>query len=601
MMMAQAQPPAPPQAPATADPMITEKPGADFMVDTIKSLGFEYYSANPGSSLRGIHESMVNYGGAGGQYITCCHEESAVAMAHGYAKIEGKPMCVFVHATVGLMHASMAIYNAYVDRAPVYLIQGNLMDATERRPPLDFVHSAQDIAGMVRDYVKWDDNPMSLQHWAESAVRAYRISMTAPRMPVLVVADMKLQEAPIPPDANLRIPRLTLPHPPQGDAAAVEEAARLLVSAENPVIVLDRSARNQDGVDRLVELAELIQAPVLDQLGRMNFPSRHPLNQWDRARSLLANADVVLGLELLDFWGTVNAFREQLVHTSTPITKPGAKLIHVTASDLFMKGNYQDLHRFREVDVDIAADVDATVPQLIEAIRKLISPERRRVFQDRGARLAAARQQQLEQARTDASYAWDSSPITVARLCAEVWNQIRDEDWSFVSFSKYLSRWPQRLWDFKKHYQFNGGSGGVGIGYNAPASVGAALANRKHGRLTVNIQGDGDLMYAPGVLWTAAHHRIPLLNIMHNNGGYHAEVMQAQMMANRHNRGIAHAPLLTSLADPAIDFSKLAQSLGLHAEGPVSDPKELGPALRRAIAAVKRGEPALVDVVSQGR
>jgi thiamine pyrophosphate-dependent acetolactate synthase large subunit-like protein len=284
-----------------------------------------------------------------------------------------------------------------------------------------------------------------------------------------------------------------------------------------------------------------------------------------------------------------------------PATKPGVKLISITVEDLIMKSNFQDLHRFREVDVDMAADAETTVPSLIEAIKREMTADRKRVFHDRGAKLASARQEDLEQARTDATYAWDASPISVARLHAELWAQIKDEDWSFVSYTRYLSRWPHRLWNFEKYYQFIGGSGGLGIGYNAPASVGAALANRKHGRLTVNIQSDGDLMYAPGVLWTAAHNRIPMLNIMHNNRCYHAEIMQFQMMAARHNRGIDRAHIATAIEDPNIDFAKLAQSLGMYAEGPITDPKDLGPAMRRAIAIVKRGEPALVDAVCQGR
>ena len=266
-----------------------------------------------------------------------------------------------------------------------------------------------------------------------------------------------------------------------------------------------------------------------------------------------------------------------------------------------MKSNYQDLHRFREVDVDMAADAEATLPSLIEAVQREITSDRKRAFEDRGAKFAKARQEDFDQAYTDATYGWDATPISVARLHAELWDQIKDEDWSFVSFSKYLSRWPQRLWDFDKYYQFIGGSGGLGIGYNAPASVGAALANRKHGRLTVNIQSDGDLMFAPGILWTAAHNRIPILNVMHNNRCYHAEIMQFQMMACRHNRGIENAHIVTGIEDPNIDFSKLAQGMGLYAEGPITDPKDLGPAIRRAIAVVKRGEPALVDAVCQGR
>jgi acetolactate synthase-1/2/3 large subunit len=208
----------------------------------------------------------------------------------------------------------------------------------------------------------------------------------------------------------------------------------------------------------------------------------------------------------------------------------------------------------------------------------------------------------LQEVRSDAAYAWDASPISTARLSAELWAQIRNKDWSLVSdVAPGMSNWPLRLWAFEKHYQFIGGAGGYGVGYGAPAAVGAALANRQHGRLSVNIQCDGDLMYAPGVLWTAAHHRIPVLSIMHNNRAYHQEVMHVQRMGNRHNRGVDRAHLGTSIDQPNIDFAKLAQSMGLHAEGPISDPKDLGPAIGRAITAVERGEPALLDVITQPR
>jgi thiamine pyrophosphate-dependent acetolactate synthase large subunit-like protein len=198
-------------------------------------------------------------------------------------------------------------------------------------------------------------------------------------------------------------------------------------------------------------------------------------------------------------------------------------------------------------------------------------------------------------------YAWDASPVSTARLCAEVWSQIKDEDWSVVSLLRHFSWWPLRLWPFEKHYQYIGAQGGGGVGYNAPASVGAALANRKHGRFSVSFQDDGDLLFAPAVLWTAAHHRIPLLSVMHNNRAYHEELMHVQRMANRHNRGVDRAKIGTTFEDPAMDFAKLAQSMGVYAEGPITDPNELAPALRRAIAVVKRGEPALVDVVTQPR
>jgi len=589
--------------PPEAEVLTTDRPGSDFMVDVLKSLGLEYVAANPGSSFRCLHESVINYGGNHApEFITCCHEESAVGIAHGYAKIEGKPMAVFAHSTVGLQHAAMAIFNAYCDRVPVYMVLGNTIDATMRRPGVEWDHSVQDAAAMVRDYIKWDDLPASLPHFAESAVRAYKIAMTPPMMPVLLVADSELQERPVGENAGLRVPKLTLTTPPQGDSGAVADAAKLLVGADNPVIVVDRTARTPAGLPLLVELAETLQAPVVDQAARMNFPTRHELNHSGRGRELIANADVILGLELTDFWGAVHSYRDQLHRSSQSIIDRTTKLISITATDLYMKGNYQDLQRYQEVDLAIAADAEATLPSLIEAIKRLLTADRKRVLDDRRKKLAEAQQVLLEQARVEATYAWDASPISTARLSAELWGWIKDKDWSLVSdVAPGMSNWPLRLWAFDKHHQFIGGAGGYGVGYGAPAAVGAALANRKHGRLSVNIQCDGDLMYAPGVLWTAAHHQIPLLNIMHNNHAYHQEVMHLQRMGNRHNRGVDRAHLGTTIDHPNIDFAKLAQSMGLYAEGPITDPKDLGPAIGRAIAAVERGEPALVDVVTQPR
>ncbi len=587
-----------------AEAETTDRPGGDFMVDVIKSLGFEYVASNPGSSFRGIHESILNHGNnQAPEFITCCHEESSVAMAHGYYKAEGKPMAVFCHGTVGLQHAAMAIYNAYCDRVPVYLLAGNTLDATLRRPGVEWSHSVQDGATLVRDFIKWDDQPVSLPHFAESAVRAYKIAMTPPMMPVLVVIDGGLQEDPISAEitARLRIPRLTVATPPQGDSGAVVEAARLLVNAQNPVIVADRAARTPAGVTRLIELAEALQAPVVDQGGRMNFPSRHPLNQTASARQLVANADVILGLELTDFWGTVNAVRDGLTRTSRSVARPGTKLISITALDLATKGNYQDFQRYPEVDVAMAADAEATLPALTEACKRLLTADRRAALAERGKRLAQAHAAALDRSRVEASYAWDATPISTARLTAEIWAQIKNDDWAMVSQSGIMSDWMSQLWTFDKHYQWLGSSGGAGVGYGAPAAIGAALANKKRGRLSVTIQGDGDFLYAPGVWWTAAHHRIPLLAVMHNNRAYHQEVMHLQRMANRHNRGVTRAHIGTTINDPNVDFAKVAQGLGVHAQGPISNPNELGPAIKRALEVVKRGEPSLIDVLTQPR
>jgi acetolactate synthase-1/2/3 large subunit len=591
-----------PSEPPDVDSLTTDRCGADCMVDVIKGLGLEYICANPGSSFRALHEALVNYGGnTRPELLTCCHEESSVAMAHGFAKIDGRPIGVMAHGTVGLQHAAMAIYNAYCDRVPVYIIVGNTLDATERRPGVEWAHSVQDAAALVRDFSKWDDTPISLEHFAESAVRAYKLAMTPPMGPVLVVADSELQERPLSAGFKLRVPKLTLSAAPQGDSAAVTEIARLLVAAENPVIVADRAARTPAGLASLVALAETLQAAVVDQVGRLNFPSRHPLNQSAQSRATIGAADVVLGLELTDFWGTVNTYRDQLHRSARSILKPGARAIAITTRDLGIKANYQEFQRYPEIDLAVAGDAEATLPALVDAVKRLVTADRRRVIDERGRRLAAASRAALEKSRHDAAYAWDASPVTTARLSLELWTAIQQEDWSLVSSLNSVSAWPMRLWNFDKPYQFIGGSGGAGVGYMAPASLGAALANRPHGRLTVTIQPDGDLLYAPGILWTAAHHRIPLLTVMHNNRAYHQELMHLQRMANRHNRGIDRAHIGTTIDEPNVDFAKVAQGMGVFAEGPIENPADLAPALKRAIAVVKRGEPALVDVVTQPR
>ena len=590
------------EAPASVEVLTADRTGSDFMVDVLKSLGFEYVCANPGSSFRGIHESIINYGGnKNPEFITCNHEESSVAMGHGYFKIEGKPLMVMAHGTVGLQHAAMAIYNAYCDRVPVYIVLGNIIDETKRAPGVEWAHSVQDAASMVRDYTKWDDLPISLEHFAESAVRAYKVAMTPPTMPVVLVADGDLQEVPIAADYKGRVPKLTHAMPPVGDSGAVTEVARLLLAAENPVLIADRTARTPAGLACLVDLAEALQCSVVDQTGRMNFPSRHPLNQSDRARAAIAEADVILGLDVADFYGVTHTYRDQIERTSRSGTNANAKLITVSADDLFIKANYQDFQRYNEVDMAIAADSEATMPSLTEAVKRLTTDDRKRAFQDRGVRLKAAHLQALERSRDAAAFAWDASPISTARLCMELWNQIQGEDWSLVGATTFVNKWPQRLWDFNKHYQYIGNAGGYGVGYNAPAATGAALANRKYGRLTVNIQCDGDLMYAPGILWTAAHHKIPLLHIMHNNRAYHQEVMQVQIMADRHSRGISNCGVGTTITSPDVSYAKLAESMGVFGVGPIADPKDLGPAIRRALEVVKRGEPALVDVVTQPR
>ena len=559
-----------------------ERHASDYMVDIFKSLGIEYICAMPAGNFTGILESAVNYGGnRNPECLTCMHEESSVAMANGYAKIEGKPLLVCAHATVGLQHAMMAVYDSYADRVPIYMVLGNTQNATERNDPITWVHSAQDPAAIIRDMTKWDDNPLSVAHFAESAVRAYKIATTPPMGPVAVVVDEHWHVSRVP--ADLRIPRLSMPTPPQGDSGAVAEAAKLLVAAERPMIVTGRAARTPIGLKLMVELAETLQAGVVDRRGRMNFPTRHPLSGGS-----LNQADVILALEAGYITGDARQARER-----------NAKFINVSTDELCIKSNYGDSMRYAEVDLSITGDAEATLPNLIDAIKRLITADRRRALDARGVKLAEVNRQTLERARTDATYGWDASPISTARLAMELWQQIQNEDWSLVNSSQ---NWPHRLWNFNKHYQHIGRAGGGGVGYYLPASIGAALANRKHGRLSVSIQPDGDFMVANGALWTAAHHRIPILILMHNNRSYHQDYMDMQRVSLALDRGTVESMGVgTKLSPPNIDYAKLAQSMGVAAEGPISEPRDLAAAIRRGIQVVKGGDPYLIDVITQPR
>jgi thiamine pyrophosphate-dependent acetolactate synthase large subunit-like protein len=313
-------------------------------------------------------------------------------------------------------------------------------------------------------------------------------------------------------------------------------------------------------------------------------------------------------MELSDYWGTVNGFLDNGddgFGLNFSKIKPSTKLISISSVDLLTKLNYQDFQRFQSIDIAMPGVAEATLPSLIEAVKSAIPIDRKNAMLKRGDAIRQAHAKGLDATKTAATVAWDASPISTARLVMELYVQIKDLDWSLVSTSGNTSSWANRLWPMEKHYHWLGASGGYGVGYGAPASVGAALGNRDLGRFSVSIQSDGDLMYAPGVLWTAARHKIPLLAVMHNNRGYHQESMHVLRFANFRDRevntGNDLGPIGTSIMNPDIQYHQLAQSLGWWAKGPIVDPADLGSAIQEAVAVVKSGQPALVNVMTQPR
>jgi acetolactate synthase-1/2/3 large subunit len=378
--------------------------------------------------------------------------------------------------------------------------------------------------------------------------------------------------------------------------------AKVLVGAANPVIVVDRAARNQEGMDLLVKLAESLNAPVVDLYSRMNFPSNHYLQQSSRRGSLLAKADVILALEVGDVWALVNRVADTPGRPSSRTAKPDAQVISISTNLLYSKSNYGDVERYLATDIAIGADAQTTLPSLIEAIQRALPGGNSSAIAARKKPMMDAFVEMHTSARQRAMAGWDASPVSTARLCMEIWDKIKHEPkWSLVSDAQFESNWPQQLWEFTEFKQYMGNSGGYGVGYGLPAAAGAALACKAEGRIAVNIQTDGELLMVPSMLWTLAHHKIPLLSIMHNNRAWHQEAMHIQRMGVRRDRDPTTWRVGTRIEAPFIDYAAMAKSMGVWAEGPISDPAKLGPAIARALAVVKSGLPALIDVVTQPR
>ncbi len=564
------------------------RPGSDLMVQTIRDLGIEYAAANPGSSFEGFQESVINYGNPPNvmpEWITALHEESAVTMAHGYAKAEGKPMLAVLHGTIGIQHAAMSIYQAYYDRVPMLMIAGN-------DPDFIPAHTAHDMAGLVRSYTKWDAEPKTVEEALVAIQRAYNEAVTPPTAPTLVVLSSEIQKENVP---NLRIPTYTPPQFPTIDAALAREFAKALLEAQNPRIAVGR-LRTPEGVKRAVELAELVGActSTAATAGPMSFPQRHPLCGPGADTAY----DYTLGLET----GGAQA----------SITGPGLAKIarsrdttNIDFGGILRASNFGRVGAPEKSAPPVEADAEASLPLLIEEVKRQLTAEQKARIQERSAKHARANHDAhvagVEQAVERAKAGWNGSPISTARVYAELWPLIMHEDWCFASPSPFSGSHNNQLWDHNRPYSYLGGQGAGGMGYGAPASVGAALAAKARNRIVVNIQTDGDLNYAPGVLWTAAHHKLPMLSVMHNNRAWHQEYMFVEYMAGVRGRGTDRADIGNTLRNPYIDYAKMAESYGMAGEGPITDPAKLSAALRRGVASAKRGEPYMVDVITQPR
>ena len=557
------------------------------MVQILKDLNIEYIAANPASSFEALQESIVNYGSPPNtmpELITALHEESAVDMAHGYAKAQGHPMAVMLHGTVGLQHASMAIYQCYHDKTPVVIIVGR-DDKFFRQE-----QTANDIAGITRAFTKWDSQPTSLQEALKDIQTAFNEAITPPMGPTVIVLDTDIQKEEV---GQLKIPKYNKPEILAISKRNATKIAKNLMEAKNPRIHVGR-LRTHEGINKAIELVEITGSSVRTSAtsGPLSFPERHPLC----GEGYNQDYDYVLGLE--------SDGKNTSIQGPTLLSRADKRDLSNIGFG-FIRKPIIPPRRDLSGENDLTADAEASIPIIIEEYKRIlkadnISDTAEKIRLDTSANVRK-HEKDLKQTLNKKRKGWDSSPVSLGRLYAELWPLIKDLDWCLSSPTVFSSRHHVGMWEHNKPYSYLGMHGAGGIGYCIGASAGAGLAAKTRNRIVINIQCDGDLNYTPGSLWTAAHHNLPLLTIMHNNRGYHQEVMYLQYMAGVRGRGTDRMHIGTTLREPFIDYAKLAEAYGMNNEGPIDNPNELSAAYKRGINSVLSGEPYLIDVITEPR
>jgi thiamine pyrophosphate-dependent acetolactate synthase large subunit-like protein len=589
--------------------------GSDVAAEMLRLLGVEYAALNPGASFRGLHDSLVNYNGNERPgMILCNHEEVAVAIAHGYAKLSERPMAAIVHSNVGLLHATMAIFNAWADRLPVLVLGATgPMDATQRRPWIDWLHTSYAQGEVVRNFTKWEHQPASVEAIPEAMLRAWHAAIAEPSGPVYVCFDAGLQEQRLDPSRPVSIPDVTrypLPTPIQPSAEAIERAARWLTAAEFPVVLLGRGGRSEQSWRELVALAEALGAAVLsDSKSPAGFPTSHPLHQAGVAMrggqefaEVLRQADVVLALERIDPAGTLRmALQEgagQARSGHQEVSWP--RLINVSLDSLALRSWSADFQELPPAELPIIASVGPTITALLDRVERGLAddPAARRRAEAR-TRVHQARRQRMDAAWADRRIqSWEpasGSLMSLTRAIAELRTALGDR-YQQAIMARIPLTWTNGVWEFDQPGSFLGGDGGAGIGSGPGMTVGAALAARGSGRTVIGVLGDGDLLMANSALWTAAHHEIPLLIVVANNRSYFNDEEHQERMARVRSRPVENRWVGQRLDEPPVDFAGLARTLGVEGFGPVSDPTELPKTYGAALAAIDEGRPALVDV-----
>jgi thiamine pyrophosphate-dependent acetolactate synthase large subunit-like protein len=549
--------------------------GSDVVADALRALDIPYIALNPGASYRGLHDSIVNYlGNEKPQMLLCLHEESAVAIAQGYAKVTGKAMAAAVHSNVGLMHATMAVFNAWCDRMPMVILGATgPVDATKRRPWIDWIHTARDQGALIRHYTKWDDQPASPGAAREALLRANWIANTAPRGPTYINLDAEMQEAKLPePVAPIDAARFMPAVESAAPAEAVAQAAEFLRGAKHPVILAGRVSRDLDAWNKRIALAERLNAQVVTDLKiSASFPTDHPLHAGapggtvlsPEAAEAIRKADVILSLDWVDVAGCFKSVGGNIT----------AKVVQVSVDHRLHNGWSMDHQGLPPVDVFLACEPDAAVPALLEALGL-------------GSRHAVA-------SRPRDYPTPPEGKLTVDHLTDALRRAVGDRPTSLTHIS--LS-WNGASWHFRHPLDYLGSDGGGGVGGGPGISVGAALALKGSGRLPVAVCGDGDFLMGVTALWTAAHYHIPLLVVVANNRSFFNDELHQERVARMRNRPVENRWVGQRISEPDIDLAAMARAQGALGFGPITEIADLVPTFEKAIAAVEAGQLVVVDV-----
>ena len=571
--------------------------GSDAVVDLLAALGVPYVPLNPGSSFRGLHDSLVNHGAnADPQILLCLHEEVAVSIAHGWSKATGRLGVAAVHDLVGLQHASMAVYNAFCDRVPLLLLGGSGPADPAQRRPIDWIHSATTQAQLVRDYTVWDAEPMTPVAFVADVTRARQRALSAPQGPAYVSLDAGVQEARL--DAPVPMPDLDrhAPAPPMAaDQASVDRAAEILAAARFPVVVAGRVGLDPRATGVVSELVELLGAAYRDDRNAVVLPTRHPQNCTGDPE-LMAAADVVLAIDVPNINGLLRANSRSARGALSSEEVSGPRVIDVSHGDLAQPSWSNAFGSPVARDAQVLADPLTGVAQLVAALRERVDPTVVEGRRDEVTRrvLALRHRQEAELRRR-----WDDRPIAPARLVAETWNAVREVDHLLCLRNSFS--WPEGVWELSGAGHYIGDSGGGGVGYGPGAVVGGALAARDRGQLGVGIVGDGDLLMASSALWTAVHYSIPALVVVNDNSSFYNDEEHQSAIAGHRSRPAENSWIGMRISTPDIDIAGLARSYGCWAEGPIEDPEDLAPVLTRALDAALGGAVAVVHVRTAAR